>query len=57
MTADRRLLPPILLVAGLLLAWELYARVSGLSPFVLPPPSRVLASLWEFRELALRQGS
>jgi ABC-type nitrate/sulfonate/bicarbonate transport system permease component len=53
-TADRRLLPPILLVAGLLLAWELYARASGLSPFVLPPPSRVLASLWEFREDALR---
>lgn len=50
----RRLGPPVALVAALLIAWELYARASGVSPFVLPPPSRVLASLWEFRELALR---
>jgi ABC-type nitrate/sulfonate/bicarbonate transport system permease component len=50
----RRLGPPVALVAALLIAWELYARASGVSPFVLPPPSRVLASLWQFRELALR---
>jgi ABC-type nitrate/sulfonate/bicarbonate transport system permease component len=50
----RRLVPPLILVAALLLVWELYARASGVSPFVLPPPSRVLASLWEFRDEALR---
>jgi len=50
----RRLVPPLILVAFLLLAWELYARLSGLSAFVLPPPSRVVASLWEFRDEALR---
>jgi ABC-type nitrate/sulfonate/bicarbonate transport system permease component len=47
-------MPPIILVVGVLIAWELYARGSGLSPFVLPPPSRVLTALWEFRGDALR---
>jgi NitT/TauT family transport system permease protein len=50
----RRLVPPLLLVTMFLLLWELYARASGVSPFVLPPPSRVMASLWEFRDEALR---
>jgi ABC-type nitrate/sulfonate/bicarbonate transport system permease component len=50
----RRLVPPLLVVALLLLAWEAYARASGVSPFVLPPPSRVLVALWEFRDDALR---
>ena len=54
MSDARRFLPPVLLVGGFLVAWELYARLSGVSPFVLPPPSRVLASLWEFRDEALR---
>ena len=54
MTGTRRFAPPVLLVAAFLVAWELYARASGVSPFVLPPPSRVIASLWEFRDEALR---
>ncbi len=36
------------------MVWELYARVADISPFVLPAPSRVIASLWEFREQAVR---
>src|SRR4051812_23083996 len=44
--------PPVLLVALLVLLWEAYARVSGLDPIVLPPPSRVLGSLWDARHVA-----
>jgi len=54
LSTARRLWPPLLLVGLFLLAWELYARSSGVSPFVLPPPSRVVASLWEFRDQAFR---
>lgn len=50
----RNLGPPLVLVAVFLAAWEIYARASGLSPFVLPPPSRILASLWELRGEAVR---
>lgn len=50
----RRVGPPLLLVAILLVAWELYARSSGVSPFVLPAPSQVIGSLWEFRAEAIR---
>jgi ABC-type nitrate/sulfonate/bicarbonate transport system permease component len=50
----RRLGPPLLLVALLLLVWEVYARSSGVSPFVLPAPSQVLGTLWEFRGEAWR---
>jgi ABC-type nitrate/sulfonate/bicarbonate transport system permease component len=53
-TDPRRIVPPLLLVGAFLVGWELYARASGVSPFVLPPPSRVLASLWEFRDEAWR---
>jgi ABC-type nitrate/sulfonate/bicarbonate transport system permease component len=50
----RRLGPPLILAALLHGAWELYARTSGISPFVLPPPSGVLGALWAFRDDALR---
>ncbi len=50
----RRLGPPLALVAALLAAWELYARTSGVSPFVLPAPSQVLDALWDFRDQAIR---
>lgn len=46
--------PPLVLVVALLGAWELYARTSGVSPFVLPAPSQVLGALWEFRDQAVR---
>jgi ABC-type nitrate/sulfonate/bicarbonate transport system permease component len=49
--------PPLLLVAALLVAWEVYARASGISPFVLPSPSRVIVSLWEARDVAARHAA
>ena len=52
--AARRFGPPLALVAILLGGWELYARASGVSPFVLPAPTQVLAALWDFREQAVR---
>jgi NitT/TauT family transport system permease protein len=51
---SRRWAAPLVLVIAFLAIWELYARLSGVSPFVLPPPSRVVASLWEFRDDAIR---
>lgn len=45
--------PPAVLVALFLVVWELYARASGVSPFVLPAPSKVLESLWTFRDQAI----
>lgn len=50
----RRFGPPVALVAILLGAWELYARSSGVSPFVLPAPTQVLGALWDFRSEAIR---
>jgi ABC-type nitrate/sulfonate/bicarbonate transport system permease component len=54
MNRGRRYAAPLVLVGLFLVAWEAYARASGVSPFVLPPPTRVLTSLWEFRDEALR---
>lgn len=34
-------LPAFLSIIGLIAVWELYVAVSGISPLVLPPPSRV----------------
>jgi len=51
---SRRFGPPLALVALLLAGWELYARASGVSPFVLPAPSQVVAALWDFRSEAIR---
>ena len=44
-----RIGPPVALAAALLIGWELYVRLSGISPLVLPAPSRVLEQLWIFR--------
>jgi putative hydroxymethylpyrimidine transport system permease protein len=41
----------ILLVAGLLGAWELYADVGGVDDFILPSPSQIATALWEDRSL------
>jgi ABC-type nitrate/sulfonate/bicarbonate transport system permease component len=49
----RRLAPAVVAIVVVLLVWEVYARLSGLSPVVLPPPSRVLAALWDFRSDAM----
>ncbi len=55
---DRRLvtdrLPPLVLVLTILVAWEAYVRLAGVSPVVLPGPTRILESLWTFRDDALR---
>lgn len=49
-----RLAPPLLLVGAVLVGWEAYCRVAGVSPIVLPSPSRILEQLWAFRGDAVR---
>lgn len=50
----RRWGPPLLLVGALLVVWEAYCRLAGVSPVVLPAPSRILEQLWAFRGDAFR---
>jgi ABC-type nitrate/sulfonate/bicarbonate transport system permease component len=50
----RRFGPPVLLVALLLGGWELYCRATGVSPVVLPAPSRIIDALWVSRSDAIR---
>ncbi len=45
----RHALPPLLIAALLLAAWQLYCARSGVSPLVLPAPLDVLAALWRER--------
>lgn len=40
-----RVLPSLMLFALLLAGWEVYCRLSGISPLVLPPPSGVVRAL------------
>jgi ABC-type nitrate/sulfonate/bicarbonate transport system permease component len=49
----RRWLPPLLLVAAVVLVWETYVRIAALDPITLPAPTRVLTALWDFRAAAL----
>jgi putative hydroxymethylpyrimidine transport system permease protein len=49
-----RVLPPVLLAAALLGAWELYAQLSGVESAVLPAPHEVAAALWDSAGLLLR---
>jgi NitT/TauT family transport system permease protein len=46
--------PPTLVLGVVFVAWEVYCRASGISPVVLPAPSRILEQLWAFRGDALR---
>jgi NitT/TauT family transport system permease protein len=47
---DRQLaLAPWVFTIGFFLLWEFACRVLGVSPFVLPAPSSVLAAIWEYR--------
>ncbi len=48
-----RVTPPVLVIVGLLVAWEAYVDLSGVSPIVLPAPSRILSALVDFRDLAV----
>jgi ABC-type nitrate/sulfonate/bicarbonate transport system permease component len=50
----RERLPSIILIAGLLVAWEAYVRLAGVDAVVLPAPSRVIGALWEYRDDAVR---
>jgi ABC-type nitrate/sulfonate/bicarbonate transport system permease component len=44
-------LPPLALLAALLLTWELWVRLRDVQPYVLPPPSRLWPAFWESRSL------
>jgi ABC-type nitrate/sulfonate/bicarbonate transport system permease component len=50
----RSRLPSMALIALILVGWEAYVRLSGVSPLVLPGPVRILQALWEFRADAVR---
>jgi ABC-type nitrate/sulfonate/bicarbonate transport system permease component len=50
----RRAAPAVGLLVVLVLLWEAGVAVSGVSPVVLPAPSRVLGALWDFRDAAVR---
>ncbi|MBZ5739499.1 ABC transporter permease [Nocardioides mangrovi] len=43
-------LPPVLILAVLLIGWEVAVNVTGVRPQVLPTPSRVLSEGWGQRE-------
>jgi ABC-type nitrate/sulfonate/bicarbonate transport system permease component len=46
--------PPLVVIAVIVLAWEAACRAAGLSPVVLPAPSRIVEQLWAFRADAVR---
>ncbi len=48
-----RYLPALLLLAGLLIVWEVYARSGLISKRILPAPSNVFAALYDVREVLL----
>lgn len=52
MKAVRRGLPSLVLLVGIVLAWEALVRVLGIDPIVLPAPSRILSALWDARAVA-----
>ena len=47
-------LPAIALVTAILVVWEAYVRIAGVTPVVLPAPSRIATALWDFRADAAR---
>ena len=53
----RRLGPAFALIGLLVVVWELYVRGSGISPLVLPAPTRILSALLDHRDDALRHTS
>jgi ABC-type nitrate/sulfonate/bicarbonate transport system permease component len=50
----RRIGPPIIVIGGILMAWEAYCRLADISPVVLPAPTRIIEQLWAFRGDAVR---
>src|SRR5262245_43302836 len=53
MELARRLAPSILVLVGLVILREAYVDLSGISPLVLPAPSRILTALIDFRDQAV----
>ena len=51
-----RWVPSLVLVGAIVATWEVYCRVTAVSPIVLPAPSRIVEQLWLFRGDALRHG-
>ena len=49
-----RYVPALLSVCAVLAVWELYVRLSGISPLVLPSPTRVIDQMVENRALLWR---
>ena len=45
--------PPLALTVLVVVAWEVYVRLADIDPITLPAPSRVVASLWDFRAVAV----
>lgn len=45
-----KIAPALLSVGALVVVWELYARFSGVSAIMLPPPSRVVGQAFEHRQ-------
>jgi NitT/TauT family transport system permease protein/putative hydroxymethylpyrimidine transport system permease protein len=58
----REILPPLLIVVGLLAAWEaaaqwdLLADALNIQPFLIPAPSEIAQALWEDRDLLADNG-
>jgi ABC-type nitrate/sulfonate/bicarbonate transport system permease component len=50
----RRIGPPVIVIGVILVAWEAYCRLAGISPVVLPAPTRIIEQLWAFRGDAVR---
>lgn len=49
----RDVVPPVALIAILIISWYLVAKISGLNSFVLPTPADVIQAGWETRKLLL----
>jgi len=49
----RDVVPPVALIAILVIGWYLIAKISGLSSFILPTPVDVIQAGWETRGLLL----
>ena len=54
---NRRTWPPLLLGAAMVAAWELYVRLAGIDPLLLPAPSAVLRYLAGHGRVFARNGA
>jgi ABC-type nitrate/sulfonate/bicarbonate transport system permease component len=49
----REIVPPVALIAVLVLGWYLVVKISGLNSFILPSPFEVIRAGWDTRDLLL----